>query len=276
MVIYIIGDRRSGTTLLDYLLSVSDDTVSVGEMSLLDYYYSKKRYSDKYKFHALDDFKCTCGKYIVECVFWGKVLKRFMKYNSDLVTKCSVVRLYEFLSRVYRVKDLKKYVICNNKRSLDNHIILYEIIYELSGKINIVDSSKDIEMAIAMNDRKDLDARYIYVERSVLDVYRSKVKWRKKVNDKILVSEMFKTFLWTMFVRIKNRFLLKQLPENLLYKLKYNDLVCGNVEKKIKDIYDKFGVELKDYVVPIEMDMTDFHNIAGTPNRFSVRKIKKC
>jgi hypothetical protein len=67
-VIYIISDRRSGSTLLENILSKSAETVSIGELAMLKGHIAKDGPGE------LWDWNCSCGKPIMQCEFWSKVL----------------------------------------------------------------------------------------------------------------------------------------------------------------------------------------------------------
>ena len=68
-VIYIISDRRSGSTLLENILSKSIEIVSIGELAMLKGHIEKNGPGD------LWNWNCSCGKTIMQCEFWSKVLQ---------------------------------------------------------------------------------------------------------------------------------------------------------------------------------------------------------
>src|SRR6266513_2914097 len=61
-VIFILGYTRSGSTLLEQLLSIAPGTVSVGEMA---YLWEQSVRNDSY---------CGCGSKWATCPFWTSVL----------------------------------------------------------------------------------------------------------------------------------------------------------------------------------------------------------
>src|SRR5207237_7541437 len=68
-VIYVMADVRSGSTLLENILSKSDETVSVGELALLKGHILHRGPGIKW------NWNCSCGTPVMECSFWKDALK---------------------------------------------------------------------------------------------------------------------------------------------------------------------------------------------------------
>src|SRR6476469_4214867 len=68
-VIYVMADVRSGSTLLENILSKSDETVSVGELALLKGHLLHQGPGIKW------NWNCSCGTPVLECLFWKNALK---------------------------------------------------------------------------------------------------------------------------------------------------------------------------------------------------------
>ncbi len=125
-ILYIVSDIRSGSTLLENILSKSNEVVSVGELHHLDSYIHKGQVG------ATSGWICTCGQSFTDCNFWNSV-KNEMKLSS--------------------IKDIKNTTI-NYVRNPDEDelskqqetLILLEQIYKAVFKVSkahvIVDSSK--------------------------------------------------------------------------------------------------------------------------------------
>ena len=63
-LIYIASDVRSGSTLLDYLLSNNDNIISIGEFALLNDHLNRKGWGVSW------DWCCSCGQHLEDCSFW--------------------------------------------------------------------------------------------------------------------------------------------------------------------------------------------------------------
>jgi hypothetical protein len=62
-LIYIMGARHCGSTILDIALGQSDSIVSLGQANFLG------------RFSMEDNIECSCGKLLSECEFWQPVIK---------------------------------------------------------------------------------------------------------------------------------------------------------------------------------------------------------
>src|SRR5215210_5840531 len=68
-IIYVISDRRSGSTLLENILSKSPEVISVGELAMLKGHILKQGPGERW------NWNCSCGQQITQCTFWAPVLK---------------------------------------------------------------------------------------------------------------------------------------------------------------------------------------------------------
>jgi len=65
-VLYIAGETRSGSTLLDCMLGETGSFFSTGELFLI------------WRQGFMQDLLCGCGKKIRDCEFWGAVIHRLL------------------------------------------------------------------------------------------------------------------------------------------------------------------------------------------------------
>lgn len=72
-VIYISGIGRSGSTLLDLLISTNDSVFSVGE--IYKYNELKKR-----------NIECSCGNKFNKCIFW----KNFVNNKTKIINRMNL------------------------------------------------------------------------------------------------------------------------------------------------------------------------------------------
>jgi hypothetical protein len=103
-VVFIVGFTRSGSTLLEHLLSISPGTVAVGEMA---YLWDSKVRRTSY---------CGCGLKLDDCPFWKKILTaqpfeevrspdspQFWQFFEDLIWnggKINDAQYRRFLNRI--------------------------------------------------------------------------------------------------------------------------------------------------------------------------------
>src|SRR5690554_2095722 len=100
LVTYIIGLNRSGTTLLDNMLSYHQQAISVGELHHLNDYYCKTGWGRR------QDWLCSCNSEIKECPFWSEILKD-TSFTKDFKTKLEN-------SEYHKTDYLGSYFIKNN------------------------------------------------------------------------------------------------------------------------------------------------------------------
>src|SRR5580765_7706889 len=140
-VIYIIADRRSGSTLLENILSRSGEIISVGELAMLKGHIVKKGPGE------LWNWNCSCGKPVMECEFWPQVLPKQVDETFDTNISWpykSVTAPSAFFSSRTSCRSLMKYI--QTQKNIQTRGTLgpiYETISRTSGKKFIVDSSKD-------------------------------------------------------------------------------------------------------------------------------------
>lgn len=128
-ILYIGGDGRSGSTLLDTMLSNHPDIFGAGELEMF--------FSDLAK-----DGSCSCGVLYRECPFWQEVLRLLYEQLPQL-NPAAIARERELIEAPlgrFRTSrhDLEKIRL----RYGAVWSVLYQAISDVSGKPIIIDSSK--------------------------------------------------------------------------------------------------------------------------------------
>ncbi len=265
-VIYIISDRRSGSTLLENMLSKSGEIISVGELAMLRGHIYKEGPG------IFWNWTCSCGKAILECEFWSKVLENIYDENFQTKTKwpfkSTKIAVASFLKKT-GCKTLWKYINTPvNNATINTLDKIYASISNVSSKNFIVDSSKDPMQALAISKCKHIDAKYIWLTRDARAIAYSKVK-RAKVN-KSSDKGVFRTLGTTLFF--------KKLCAAALYCLKGHqqltisyEALAANPQQELDKICNEFG--LKNFTAPEYMELMNDHTIGGTPGRFERKKV---
>lgn len=161
-VVYIAGDGRSGSTLLDRLIGAYPGVFSCGELGNL-----------LQSTTSLDQL-CACGSRARECDFWRSVLARWSLAVPDFTE-----REYRGLQRRYeRLRSLLR-PFGNQELSADDPrfaryteytLALFEAIADLSGAAVIVDSSKSPARALALSRMPGLEVNMLHLVRDVRGV----------------------------------------------------------------------------------------------------------
>lgn len=265
-VIYIISDRRSGSTLLENMLSKSEEIISVGELAMI------KGHIDKQGPGVFWNWNCSCGKPVLECEFWSKVLNNIYDENFQSKTKwnfkSSKITVASFLPKT-ACKTLWKFI--NTEGNFHTIKILNEIyksVNNVSSKKIIVDSSKDPMQALAISKCKDVNTKFIWLTRDVRAITVSKLKRAKanKSSDKGAVRTLYSTLFFKKLCAAA----LGCLKNHITLKISYEAL-AANPQKELDNICKHFGLE--NFEAPSYMELMDDHTIGGTPTRFERRPV---
>jgi hypothetical protein len=132
-IIYIAAIGRSGSTMLDSILGTQENHFSLGELINLA------------KNGIINEEYCSCGSKVIACEFWAQVIK---DWNDS--RRLSIVQYSELIDKYFRSYKyvFKTYFIFkrSNQLVLDflhDSKLLYELIFNHSREINIIDSSKN-------------------------------------------------------------------------------------------------------------------------------------
>lgn len=248
-VIYIAGAGRSGSTLLDMIISTSDQVFSVGEV---------------YNFNDImkRDAFCACGERVSQCKFWGKLHKE--QGEIKIKNHANFRDYLKILNYLYNPLASKKIF---SENAENNHKIFSEVMNYggAENKIYILDSSKDVGRLIELNNDPGVDLYCIHVARDprgVVNSYSSKTLGGQQNIFSIITKWLFMNIFIQRFIKIKK---LKNLV------LSYDNF-CGNSINEIKRIEEYLGIEIPTDYSSVVREM-DYHNIGG--NRMSKKSNRK-
>jgi len=265
-VIYLISDRRSGSTLLENILSKSVETVSVGELAML------KGHIEKDGPGELWNWTCSCGQPIMQCEFWSEVLGNI--YDDSFETKIkwpykSLNALYTSILPARAKNNLVRFIHTPENIDTTKKLnTIYKAIANVSNKSIIVDSSKDPMQALAITGCEDVDAKFIWLSRDLRAITVSKLRrwYINKRSDK----KPFETLTGSLYYKKICAAAFKSLDENNTIKTDYEALAV-NPQEELDKICAKFGFQK--YKAPGYMELMNDHTIAGTPGRFERKPI---
>jgi hypothetical protein len=251
-----MSDVRSGSTLLENILSNAENTLSVGELHHLDSHLYKGKWGKTW------NWTCTCGKNIIDCEFWGKILSN-LKNKKIKVDNTSLKKVNKNDSGL-EVKEKYDY----NKKVIKLINEIYAAVFEETGSDIIIDSSKHTEHGFELYKKSNYKIKIIYLKRDIRAVVLSKLKWAKKFGHKN--SSIYKTLYGTKLHDIFLKKQIKQVANEDIIRVSYEEL-AKKPQETINKIIKKF--ELPYFNVPEYMDFSCNHTIGGTPNRFEKSKI---
>lgn len=136
-IVYIAGTGRSGSTLLDRVISASEQVLGCGELSQFFDVYMESQ-----------SMFCSCGYRIRECTIWGKI---FEKLEKEYHLKSDAKKLQRVCYEIERKKGFLPAIFLD-QRDIKNYRIYTRALLQSfedvgSGCTHIVDSSTSSRMA---------------------------------------------------------------------------------------------------------------------------------
>ena len=266
-----MSDNRSGSTLLENILSKSDECFSVGELTMMKGHLLKNGPGEKW------NWTCACGKPLTECEFWGSIVQQTYAANPDNFEsgikwnfKSKGLAFNAIFPFLFKNKFLKVINNANNRKVTDTLNQLFKLVHEKSGKPFIVDSSKNPLQALAIyKNITGFNVKIIWLKRDVRAIVTSKSKW-KSLNKKKEKSKM-KRLLDVFYYRRLCSTVASIADAKDIIQLDYKNLAT-NTHEELQKIFNAF--ELKSFPTPQFMELVEDHTIGGTPGRFSKKPIQ--
>ncbi|MGE5624341.1 MAG: sulfotransferase [Bacillota bacterium] len=266
-VIYIAGDGRSGSTLLDRLIGAYPGVFSCGELgNLLQSANSDEEY-------------CACTLKAGECGFWRGVMREW----SATVPRFSqgeyrrLQHRYERLRALFLPFNGLSYRGRKFSRYAEYTLALFSTIARLSGASIIVDSSKNPARALALSRVAGLDLRLLHLVRDVRGVaYSLRIPYRERPKDGPFANVKRRSNLrfagtWALVNYFCER-VRRQLHGPSLF-LRYEDYT-RNPDVALSGVADLLGVPRIDYAAGAGHLLKQGHQIAGNDLRLKpVQKI---
>lgn len=281
-LVYIAGSGHSGSTLLDALLGGNDQVSNLGEV----HRFSLSLIRDS------DPFVCTCGKPVVDCPFWKKVINELSglqfssydhihnfvttnpKYNKlrldaqdadlEMVGQSAInlninniVMILGFRMLWSALEPISSSVRMN-RLIIRNSLILYEAVRKSWGTPTIIDSTKTpirLKGLAMLSDIRDF--HILRLLRDGRAVCYSRMR-RQNLSMEDCVH------IWKT-EQLKLRLVMLSLPKDIVTVVRYEDL-CTEPHEELKRICQALRL-------PYQSKMVDFreneiHSIGGNPMRF--------
>lgn len=269
-IIYIVGNGRSGSTLLDIILGNCREVESVGELC------------NVVRSGWINNEYCACGKLTNTCEYWTKVQKRWLEL-SDITD----IKEYLLLQNKFeRLRGLLKFKLglCDHKdfqRYLLLTKTLFQAISSTTGNSAIVDSSKGAPRAYYLTLISDFDLRLIHLIRDGRGVSYSLAKsWKKNaaqgIQHDLPSRPVFRTALaWTLSNTL-SEWVMSHLKRENKIRVRYEDLI-NNPVMILTDICTMANINATDILQAVRSGeaMGVGHNIAGNRLRMSKKIVLK-
>ena len=265
-MLFIGGLGRSGSTVLDMLLTGVPGVVSIGEVRHL------------WARGLRDNSLCACGLPFHDCPFWGEVGERAFG-GWDSLDPDEAIATARKADRHRQLLQTAAHAPIGRER-LERYAALLQPLFEavqaITGANLIVDSSKDGPQGFALRSVPGIDLRAVHLVRDSRGVAFS---WTKSVQrpddttaDGQLMSRMSpgKTALMWLDQNMLLEVLGRSVPTT---RVRYEDLMA-KPDRQLRRIFQIADITRLPQRLLDESDVrpVENHAIAGNPVRFSAGK----
>lgn len=248
--LYICSAARSGSTLLDMLIGGHSESASLGEFSF---------FGKAIKLNQT----CGCGEKIQQCESWHKVIERIRTDRGiDLLenpyalrqwdTNASRVIDHEQQTPIYLKLAKLRSLLCKLRYSshsqlkvplppslsagIENTVYLYEVILKEWQKSFVIDSSKNMNKAIALYEKAPEKTKVLLLTRDGRGVFHSRFSSGFS-REQSLAG-------WQRYYSYALKLLTKNISKSNLLIVKYEDLVV-DLERNLQKICEFVGVDFE-------------------------------
>lgn len=259
-VLFVGGYGRSGSTIIDLLLSRVKGVTVLGEVRHL------------FGRTILDDELCNCGKTIRKCDYWNEIISNALTLgysretiDNSMKTVNRVLSTRQVMNPRWRSKDFTQ--------KLDIYISVFNSVYktasDLSGSKLLIDSSKYPLHLLAMNQSSSINSRNMLLIRDPRAVAYSwtKPKVRTEIHHEVRLMPKYNVVRSALAWNVSNSLTKKVKNFSDYYRVqKYEDFIIEPLTQ-VNEIVD-FSMDSK---IKINDDIfTDngsgeLHRIAGNP-----------
>ena len=227
-IIYIVGPGRSGSTILEILLSNGKSAFGSGELTqIVDDGFIKNK-------------KCSCGKNFKECEIWRKLTKKMNFSDKTIKIWKEIQRKIDwhtgFIRQILNLISQKEW---NIYKDLNRE--LFSSVHEITNARFIIDSSKYAGRALALWKIFKDDIFFICLIRSPEGLMSS---FQKPNKDEQLPKKPFQVFVYYSFVMLSLKIISFLIPKSQFLCIHYEDLIHSPV--KVLSCIEKFcGLNLE-------------------------------
>jgi hypothetical protein len=269
-VLYIIGKGRSGSTLLNSVLGQADGLVSVGELVHL------------WELGVLKRWRCGCGKRVVECPVWSRVLAMLADDGSldpeELLRRQNEVLSWGNLPRLFRQRPgapsgwpaLDEYVAVSGR--------LYRAIASVTGARCIVESTKLPVAPTALGLVPGIESYFVHLvrdPRAVVYSWTRTKSWDLEGEEPMpRFGPAYTTASWWLR-NLLSEVVTRRRGQARSLVVRYEDFVTNprDVVASILRLVREPGDDLS-FVRDTSVELEPTHSVAGNASRFQAGRMK--
>ncbi len=265
-IIYLAGEGRSGTTLLEKLLAEQKNIFAGGE---LRYIWERS---------IKENQLCSCGKEFNQCEIWKKIIQDIEKeINIELFIKS-----YNKIGRMrhYPIYNMLKQLHKSEFRIItDIYYKLYKSILKNTNSDYIIDSSKHPMFAHILSTHPNIQLYVIHLVRDARAVTYSSMKKRirPEIKNKIEYMPTYPAYMSALAWKFVN--IVTEKLEKNVYKytrLKYEDMF-HDINSTLNRLYDflELNEMSNDFIISNSLvKLHSNHTTSGNPMRFKEGSIE--
>jgi sulfotransferase family protein len=283
-IIYIASDVRSGSTLLDNMISNHPQIESVGELRQLTAHINMQP-SDAamYPSAFVQNRVCTCTKPFHECSVWSQVRDIYEAEQErpfvNVETGCSkdlrsrIFHLAMLLAWLIPVRGIRRWLFCRafSQEPLEKSgHTCYQLLDAFSRTVDvetIVDSSKTVQQLYAMIAArpKDCGLKVIHLVRDGRAVTYSKLKRAQQYRDLGVSFKLIPAIRGWCYINLQISLSRCFFGSTDFTTIRYEDL-CQDRESTLRKACEKLDLPFDAAMLYLSTD--DKHNVGGSSHRF--------
>ncbi len=259
-LVLLIGSGRSGSTLIDRIVSMDDEVFGVGELINFN--------SSLFKEY------CSCGDIVENCSFWSEVISDLRWTEEDFQDFKQLKLQFDYATRgrVFKARDYTGHP--DFERYLSKNNSLFKAIGKMNRGRVVFDSSKSPQRALNLSKSDLFDIKIIYLMRdSRGTVWSFKKNFQKNLKAGIQKDMKGKSLLKSVYswiaVNCRSFSAIQSMKSPALF-VKYEEF-CeepkSQINRILRFIFDGDRRETIDLNNPRSVDN---HTIAG--NRLRMQK----
>ncbi len=265
-LVYIAGSGRSGTTLLELLLSSLDDVFSCGELM---YIWDRSIQGNEL---------CGCGKPVVECDEWKEIFLRAKHYDLDIFQNYKQAIFlrdkYSWIKKVpfWHSNSYKKYA----EKIIQKFLYpLYMAIRDVRNESIIVDSSKNAGYLYLLTQCEFINLRVLHMfrdSRAVAHSWQRKKKRLEIVGKDVYMPQInpyYSSVQWLFFNTLIRRILKNQ--NNII--INYDKLTKSPLEE-LERIINFLSIENSINYTDNKFFIKNNHTVSGNPIRIKAKDVR--
>ncbi|MED5329883.1 MAG: sulfotransferase [Planctomycetota bacterium] len=258
-VFYLVGDSRSGSTLLQHLLALQEGVHALGEVRRMGAM-------------AQSGEPCACGETLLACPYWTQIAKDLGVEVEQIVTE--IPREKEnwrggFFREIASLKMGRLSPPGLQPRSAravaDQCAGIYRATSEKSGDGVLVDSSKDPDHFLHLMARLPGLIKPVFLLRDGRGIV-----WSRMQRAGVEVDQAINGFLWMCRLISWAR---RAVPASARLDVRYED-VCQDPEAEVARILEESGVLKGDVLVDLKRLPKERHDLGGSPSFLKKRPSK--